>query len=212
LPGGPFGLVNILWRNTHRYQRRQRRGSVPASLRHGLEGTVSKRIDTPYRSGLFLSWRNIRYPGYARSWFAKRITPEKSLVHTAPLVQNLALPLRRFLPSTAVISSSVASIFEPLFRGDSLRRTPGCPPGSGIVEVPPAPLLPLSAKSRRFLASYPFACPRSDGATPRSPPGADEARRRANPEIGREVRFQAPRGPRRSRRRTGGSVPACYWA
>ncbi len=32
----------------------------------GLEGIVSKRIDTPYRSGPFLGWRKIKCPGYAR--------------------------------------------------------------------------------------------------------------------------------------------------
>jgi bifunctional non-homologous end joining protein LigD len=29
----------------------------------GLEGIVSKRIDTPYRSGPFLGWRKIKCPG-----------------------------------------------------------------------------------------------------------------------------------------------------
>ena len=33
----------------------------------GLEGIVSKRIDTPYRSGPFLGWRKIKCPGYARA-------------------------------------------------------------------------------------------------------------------------------------------------
>src|SRR5687768_16063339 len=32
----------------------------------GLEGIVSKRIDTPYRSGPFLGWRKIKCPGYRR--------------------------------------------------------------------------------------------------------------------------------------------------
>jgi len=32
----------------------------------GLEGILSKRIDTPYRSGPFLGWRKIKCPGYAR--------------------------------------------------------------------------------------------------------------------------------------------------
>jgi bifunctional non-homologous end joining protein LigD len=32
----------------------------------GLEGIVSKRIDTPYRSGPFLGWRKIKCPGFAR--------------------------------------------------------------------------------------------------------------------------------------------------
>ena len=32
----------------------------------GLEGIVSKRIDTPYRSGPFLGWRKIKCPGYTR--------------------------------------------------------------------------------------------------------------------------------------------------
>jgi bifunctional non-homologous end joining protein LigD len=32
----------------------------------GLEGIVSKRIDTPYRSGPFLGWRKIKCPGYVR--------------------------------------------------------------------------------------------------------------------------------------------------
>ena len=42
----------------------------PALFRHacamGLEGIVSKRIDTPYRSGPYPAWRKIRCPGYAR--------------------------------------------------------------------------------------------------------------------------------------------------
>jgi ATP dependent DNA ligase domain len=32
----------------------------------GLEGIVSKRVNTPYRSGPFLGWRKIKCPGYAR--------------------------------------------------------------------------------------------------------------------------------------------------
>jgi ATP-dependent DNA ligase len=32
----------------------------------GLKGIASKRIDTPYRSGPFLSWRKIKCPGYVR--------------------------------------------------------------------------------------------------------------------------------------------------
>jgi bifunctional non-homologous end joining protein LigD len=32
----------------------------------GLEGIVSKRVTTPYRSGPFLGWRKIKCPGYAR--------------------------------------------------------------------------------------------------------------------------------------------------
>jgi ATP-dependent DNA ligase len=32
----------------------------------GLEGIVSKRIDTAYRSGPFLGWRKIKCRGYAR--------------------------------------------------------------------------------------------------------------------------------------------------
>ncbi len=32
-----------------------------------LEGIVSKRIDTPYRSGPFLAWRKIKFPEYVRS-------------------------------------------------------------------------------------------------------------------------------------------------
>ncbi len=31
-----------------------------------LEGIVSKRIDTAYRSGPFASWRKIKNPDYAR--------------------------------------------------------------------------------------------------------------------------------------------------
>lgn len=33
---------------------------------HGLEGIVSKRRDTPYRSGRFDGWRKIKCPGYKR--------------------------------------------------------------------------------------------------------------------------------------------------
>jgi len=32
----------------------------------GLEGIVSKRIDTPYRSGPFFGWRKVKCPGYVR--------------------------------------------------------------------------------------------------------------------------------------------------
>jgi hypothetical protein len=32
----------------------------------GLEGIVSKRIDSAYRSGPFLGWRKIKCPGYSR--------------------------------------------------------------------------------------------------------------------------------------------------
>ncbi len=32
----------------------------------GLEGIVSKRVDTPYRSGPFPGWRKIKCPGYVR--------------------------------------------------------------------------------------------------------------------------------------------------
>jgi bifunctional non-homologous end joining protein LigD len=32
----------------------------------GLEGIVSKRVNTPYRSGPFLGWRKIKCPGYVR--------------------------------------------------------------------------------------------------------------------------------------------------
>ena len=32
----------------------------------GLEGIVSKRVNTAYRSGPFLGWRKIKCPGYAR--------------------------------------------------------------------------------------------------------------------------------------------------
>ncbi len=33
-----------------------------------LEGIVSKRIDTTYRSGPFSAWRKIKCPGYVRPW------------------------------------------------------------------------------------------------------------------------------------------------
>jgi ATP-dependent DNA ligase len=32
----------------------------------GLEGIVSKRIDTTYRSGQFSGWRKFKYPEYVR--------------------------------------------------------------------------------------------------------------------------------------------------
>jgi bifunctional non-homologous end joining protein LigD len=32
----------------------------------GFKGIVSKRIDTPYRSGQFSGWRKIKYPEYVR--------------------------------------------------------------------------------------------------------------------------------------------------
>ncbi len=42
----------------------------PALFRHAcamnLEGIVSKRIDTPYRSGSFPGWRKFKCPGYIR--------------------------------------------------------------------------------------------------------------------------------------------------
>ena len=39
-------------------------GVISNSL--NLEGIVSKRIDTPYRSGPFTSWHKIKCPNYAR--------------------------------------------------------------------------------------------------------------------------------------------------
>ena len=32
----------------------------------GLEGIISKRTDTSYRSGPFIGWRKIKNPGYVR--------------------------------------------------------------------------------------------------------------------------------------------------
>ena len=45
-------------------------GDGEALFRHacamGLEGIVSKRIDTPHRSGPFSGWRKIKCPDYVR--------------------------------------------------------------------------------------------------------------------------------------------------
>ena len=42
----------------------------PALFRYacgmGLEGIVSKRLDSPYRSGSLPAWRKIKCPGYVR--------------------------------------------------------------------------------------------------------------------------------------------------
>jgi bifunctional non-homologous end joining protein LigD len=55
----------VLWFSSHV------QGAQGAALfRHAcalnLEGIVSKRIDTSYRSGPFLGWRKIKFPGYVR--------------------------------------------------------------------------------------------------------------------------------------------------
>jgi ATP-dependent DNA ligase len=66
VPGAPFGSVNIFWRIRTVSEGAKGAALVRRACAMGLEGIVSKRIDTPYRSGPFLGWRKIKCPGYAR--------------------------------------------------------------------------------------------------------------------------------------------------
>ena len=61
LAGGPDALL---------FSSNVEAGQGEALFRHAcamnLEGTVSKRLEAPYRSGLSQTWRKIKCPGYSR--------------------------------------------------------------------------------------------------------------------------------------------------
>ena len=60
-----LGGDDALWLSSH-VQGAQGEALFRQACALNLEGIVSKRIDTPYRSGPFLGWRKIKGPGYAR--------------------------------------------------------------------------------------------------------------------------------------------------
>jgi bifunctional non-homologous end joining protein LigD len=60
-----LGGDDALWLSSH-VQGAQGEALFRQACALNLEGIVSKRIDTPYRSGPFLGWRKIKCPGYAR--------------------------------------------------------------------------------------------------------------------------------------------------
>ena len=60
-----MGGDDALWLSSH-VQGAQGEALFRQACALNLEGIVSKRIDTPYRSGPFLVWRKIKCPGYAR--------------------------------------------------------------------------------------------------------------------------------------------------
>jgi len=59
------GREDALWFSSH-VQGEDGEALFRHACAMSLEGIVSKRTDTPYRSGSFSGWRKIKCPGYVR--------------------------------------------------------------------------------------------------------------------------------------------------
>jgi len=59
------GKDDALWFSSH-VEGADGEALSPHACAMKLEGIVSKRIDTTYRSGPFLGWRKIKFAGYTR--------------------------------------------------------------------------------------------------------------------------------------------------